>query len=469
VYHVYESVPGWVPTFEQARAGLVQREALLREQQDEAGARRLFEASPQRFAGGEVIHYTRAFIPVGEVQDVPLTRAEVERYHREHIDRFSAPELVRASHILISPRDGSPAADAEARARADSLLARLRAGEDFEAMVSQVTDDPATRDNGGDLGLFARGTMLPEIERAAFSMRPGDLSSAPVKSAVGYHILKVREYVPMSARPLSQIYADVGWLAAEAKAESLAARRADSLLRRLPDARAARVAVRKLGLSTIPYTHARGERAKYPTNLYGYFQRLEMMKPGQVLPISRELGGMGFALTWVDSITPPPTPTWEESRNQALRAYRSEAGQRAARAKRAELDSLEASGWSFDSLAAGFGGWQRVTDFTPGARLPGVGISAELDTLVFGSRGDDGLAVGRLSAWVDLPVALVRLRVEKLQPPDAVALQSRVESDRRAESEAALNAYFEELKKRYPVRILDRQLRQIQLPQVSAR
>src|SRR5690606_10659998 len=141
--------------------------------------------------------------------DVPLTRAEVERYHREHIDRFSAPELVRASHILISPTDPTPAADAQARARADSLLERLGAGEDFEQMVARVTDDPATRDNGGDLGLFARGSMLPEVERAAFSMRPGDLSSTPVKSAVGYHILKVREYVPRVARPLSQMYADV--------------------------------------------------------------------------------------------------------------------------------------------------------------------------------------------------------------------------------------------------------------------
>jgi hypothetical protein len=467
VYHVYDTVPGWVPTLEQARPELVRRRAALRERDDEAGARRLFEESPQRFAGGELIHYTRAFLPIRDVADVPLTRAEVERYHREHIDRFSAPELVRASHILISPTDDSPAADVQARARADSLLERLRAGEDFAEMAAKVSDDPSTRDGGGDLGLFARGSMLPEVERAAFAMRPGDLSSAPVKSAVGYHILKAREYVPMSARPLSHIYADVGWIAAEAKADSIVTLRADSLMRVLPNAREARAVASKLGLATISYSHARGERSKYPSSLHGYFQRLEALKSGQVLPLYRKFSGMGYAVTWVDSISPPAPATWEKSRDEALRVYRGQAGQRAARAKRAELDSLMSSGWAFDSLAAAFGGMQRVAEFVPGARLPGIGISGSLDTLIFGARGDDGLPVGRLSEWVDLPTALVRLRMAALRPPDAIALASSVEAERRSGTETALNAYFEELKKRFPVRILDRELRQMLLPRVQ--
>lgn len=467
VYHVYEAVPGWTPTFEQARADLARRQGTQRDSEDEAGARRLFEESPQRFAGGEVIHYTRAFVPVDDILGVHLARTEVERYHREHIDRFSAPELVRASHILISPTDPSPAADAQARARADSLLERLRAGEDFEAMAARVTDDPATRDNGGDLGVFARGAMLREVERAAFAMRPGDLSRAPVKSSVGYHVLKVREYVPMVAQPLGQIYGDVAAFAAEDKADSLARLRADSLLRALPDAKAARAAAAKLGLITMSYPHERGERERYPTDLQAYYQRLETLKPGQVLPLRRKLGGMGYAITWVDSITPALEPTWEKSRTEALRAYRGEAGHRAAQAKRAELDTLLAAGWSLDSVAAGFGGLQRAADFAPAARLPGLGAAGPVDTLVFGAHGDDGMPIGRLSEWIPLAGGLVRVRTAALRPPDATSLASRVQADRRTETEAALNTYFEELRRRFPVRILDRQLRQTLLPQIQ--
>jgi parvulin-like peptidyl-prolyl isomerase len=466
VYHVYEVVPGWSPTFEQARAELTRRRAALREREDEAGARRLFERSLPRFAAGEMIHYTRAFAPVADFLDVSLTRAEVERYHREHIDRFSAPELVRASHILVSPTDATPAADAQARARADSLLERLRAGEDFEAMAAKVTDDPATRDHGGDLGVFARGAMLPEVERAAFALRPGELSPAPVRSPVGYHILKAREYVPMVAQPLNEIYADVAGMAAEAKADSLAMRRADSLLRALPNARAARAAAAKLGLETLSYVHERGDRTTYPTDLQPYYQRLEELKAGQLLPLRRQFGGMGYAITWVDSITPALEPTWERSRDQALRIYRSEAGQRAAQAKRAELDSLLAAGWAIDSVAAGFGGLERAADFAPGARLPGLGVAGPVDTLVFGQHGGDGQPVGRLSEWTSLTAGLVRVRTAELRPPDATSLASRVQADRRTQMEAALNTYFEELKQRFPVRILDRQLRQVLLPQL---
>lgn len=466
-YQVVEAVPGWVPTLEQARPELVRRRAAQREQEELAGARRMFEDSPGRFLGGERIHYTRAFVPVPDILDVALTRPEVERFHREHMDRFSAPELVRASHILISPTDETPAADAQARARADSLLERLRAGEDFEGMAARVTDDPATRDNGGDLGVFARGTMLPEVERAAFALRPGEMSSAPVKSPVGYHILKAREYVPMVAQSLDKMYGDVAAFAAEEKADSLAARRADSLLSTLPDARAGRAAAAKLGLRTLSYAHERGMRQGYPPDLHPYYERLEALEAGRMLSLRRKLGGMGYAITWVDSITAAPPPTWESSRERALRAYRGEAGQRAARAKRAELDSLEASGWAFDSLAAGFGGMQRTHEFPPGGRLPGLGAAGPLDTLVFGSRGDDGLPVGRLSEWLALPGGLVRVRTLEIRPPDATALASRVQADRREETELALTAYFEELKKRFPVRILDRQLRQTLLPQLQ--
>jgi parvulin-like peptidyl-prolyl isomerase len=464
VFDVYQEVPGYVPSFEQAGRELASRRAARRLQEDEEGARRLFDASPERFTGGPLIRYTRGFVPIPSPLTIHLTRAEVERYHRDHMDRFSAPELVRASHILISPRDSTPAADREAKARADSLLERLREGEDFAELAARTTDDPATKENGGDLGLFGRGTMLPEVERAAFAMRPGDLSPAPVWSPVGYHLIKAREYVPMVAQPLPQIYADVAELAAREKADSVAMLRADSLIHALTNVAQAWDAARRMGLLTMSYTHTVGDRSNYPQDLYPYYQRLEALGPGQILPLHAKLGGMGYAVTWVDSISAPAPPTWTKARDKAVEAYRADAGLRALAAKRAELDSLMQAGWSFDSVAVAWGGIQRAKDFSPGQRITGIGTSGVVDTLVFGLKGNDGLSPGVLSDWITLPAGILRFRTSAIQPPDANALTTRVENERRSESERALVGYFEGLKKRYPVRILDRTLRDVALP-----
>lgn len=463
-FDVYEEVRGHVLSFEQAREELAGRRSARRLQEDEEGARRFYDASPQRFTGGPGIHYTRGFVPIPDPLTVRLTRAEVERYHREHMDEFSAAELVRASHILISPRDSTPEADRDARARADSLLGRLREGEDFADMAARVTDDIATKENGGDLGTFGRGAMLPEVERAAFAMRPGDLSSEPVGSPEGYHLIKVREYVPIFALPLAEIYGDVAAQAAGVKADSVAMKRADSLVRVLKNADQARAAAVRMGLGTYSYRHSSGERDEYPARLIPYYQQLETLKPGQILPQSPKIGGLGYAVTWVDSISAPAPPTWEKVRSRALDVYRANAGLRALEAKRAELDSMMQAGWSFDSIGAVWGGIQRANDVVPGERIPGIGKSGVLDTLLFGLEGADGLAPGVLSDWITLPTGILRLRTSEIHRPDPAALTTRVESERRMETERTLGAYFEELKKLYPVRILDPGLRNMALP-----
>jgi hypothetical protein len=454
----------YLPSFEQSRQELASRRAARRLQEDTEAARRLFDSSPQRFAGGPVIHYTRGLVPIPSVLSIHLTRAEVERYHRDHMDRFAAPELVRASHILVSPRDSTPQADREARTRADSLLARLREGEDFADLATRVTDDPATRENGGDLGMFGRGSMLPEVERAAFAMRAGDLSSEPVWSPVGYHLIKAREYLPMVAQPLSHIYSDVAEMAAEGKADSIAMQRTDSLLRVLKNAAQARDAMKRLNLQTYSYGHTSGKASEYPKTLQPYYERMETLRPGQILTLRPRIGALGYPVTWVDSISAPALPTWDEARDKALEAYRADAGLRAVEAKRAELDSLMQAGWSFDSIGVAWGGIRHAADVAPGQALAGVGMSGALDTLLFGLHGTDGLSPGVLSDWITMPAGILRLRTSQIHPPGAGALTTRVENERRMETERALVGYFEELKKRFPVRILDRTLRDVTLP-----
>ncbi|MBI5711011.1 MAG: peptidyl-prolyl cis-trans isomerase [Candidatus Eisenbacteria bacterium] len=462
VFHVTRKVEDFVPSFELARARLAERRIALRATEDEAGARQLFERSPEAFAVGDVIHFSRFFITPQELLSVPLTRAEVEKQHREHMERYSAPELVSARHILISPKDSSPAADRAARARADSVLERVRAGEEFAELARRYTDDEATRDKGGDLGPFGRGSMLPEFEKAAFAMRAGDVSSL-VKTEVGYHIIKVTDYLPAVAQPLVQMYSNVAVDAAFEKADTLAKHRADSLYRRLKTPALARATARQLGLEVFSYTHAIGQREQR-AELQDFYRKLETIKPGQFYPGTFKLRGQGWVVTWVDSITPPRAPTWEQARDQAIARYRAGAGQRVLDAKCAELDSMLAAGWSLDSLGGLWGGIEHLADAAPGQGLPGFGAAGQIDSLAFGAGGAAALEPGQTSGWVAGPTGAARVRLVERRSPDPVQLAALIESERRAGIERGMLTAFERLKQRYPVRILDARLREVLLP-----
>lgn len=99
------------------------------------------------------------------------------------------PATISFRQVLVTPQ---PSAEARARAiaRGDSVLAELRTGGDFQVLARRFSDDPGSREHGGDLGWFGTGRMVAEFERVAFDMRPGDTSGL-VESPFGFHIIRV--------------------------------------------------------------------------------------------------------------------------------------------------------------------------------------------------------------------------------------------------------------------------------------
>jgi peptidyl-prolyl cis-trans isomerase C len=102
------------------------------------------------------------------------------RYDRDAAGR-TAEEEVRARHILVPN-------EADAR----TILVEIQRGGNFEEVARRRSTDPAAR-NGGDLGFFRRGDMVPEFAAAAFALRPGQVSPAPVRTQFGWHVIKVEE------------------------------------------------------------------------------------------------------------------------------------------------------------------------------------------------------------------------------------------------------------------------------------
>ncbi len=112
------------------------------------------------------------------------TDQEARAYFQAHREAFDEPERVRVRHVLLRT-------EAEARV----ALARLRAGESFAQVAKELSQDPGTRDRGGEVGLVAPGQTVPEFEQVAFRLKPGELSE-PVRTSFGYHIVQVTEKLP---------------------------------------------------------------------------------------------------------------------------------------------------------------------------------------------------------------------------------------------------------------------------------
>ena len=130
-----------------------------------------------------------------------LTDDEVRQYYDANLSQYQTPGQVRASHILLRVDDGD---DEAVAARAAELAAEARAGADFAELARRHSEDETNAENGGDLGSFGRGRMVPEFENAAFALAAGEISD-PVRSPFGYHVINVTEKQEEVTQPFAEV------------------------------------------------------------------------------------------------------------------------------------------------------------------------------------------------------------------------------------------------------------------------
>jgi peptidyl-prolyl cis-trans isomerase C len=118
-----------------------------------------------------------------------VTDAAVKQGYDKFLAEFKPAEEVHARHILTESEDAAKA-----------VIADLKKGADFTEVAKTKSKDPSAKQNGGDLGYFAKDEMVPQFAEAAFAMKPGELSQTPVKSQFGWHVIKVEDR-RMSAPP----------------------------------------------------------------------------------------------------------------------------------------------------------------------------------------------------------------------------------------------------------------------------
>jgi peptidyl-prolyl cis-trans isomerase C len=167
----------------------------------------------------------------GETAAMPqVTDAEAKDFYDKNPDKFKQDESVRASHILLLVDEKADAATKKkTRAEIDAILKKARAGEDFAALAKAHSKDGSAA-QGGDLGYFGKGRMVPAFEQAAFALKPGEISDV-VTTQFGYHIIKLTERKPASTVPLDTVSAQLKQFLTEQKKKE----RVDGFIKSLKD------------------------------------------------------------------------------------------------------------------------------------------------------------------------------------------------------------------------------------------
>jgi peptidyl-prolyl cis-trans isomerase C len=145
----------------------------------------------------------REMISDGIAPGITASDDEVGSFYAANIGQMQRPLEVHARHILAEPAADDAAAQEAAQEQIREILTEIRAGADFVELARERSDAPSAP-QGGDLGFFGSGRMVPSFERAAFSLQPGEVSDV-VKTQFGYHLIKVEARRGGETAPIEEV------------------------------------------------------------------------------------------------------------------------------------------------------------------------------------------------------------------------------------------------------------------------
>lgn len=139
----------------------------------------------------------------------PATDAEVASYYSQHQAQFKSQEEVKTRHILITvPKGADAKTDAAAKAKAQDVLNQLKGGANFADLAKKYSEDPGSKDQGGDLPMIPTAGLDPAYAQAAMKLNPGQTSDL-VRSSFGYHIIQTEEKHAAGVKPLADVQTQI--------------------------------------------------------------------------------------------------------------------------------------------------------------------------------------------------------------------------------------------------------------------
>lgn len=368
-----------------------------------------FDKNKERYRIGEKRKIKYALLNVDQVREtLSISDAEIEAFYKQNVSQYQTPAQVRASHILFKTEGKDENA---VKAKAEEVLKMAKApNADFAALAKKFSEDESNASNGGDLDYFGRGRMVPEFENVAFAMKAGEVSDL-VKTAFGFHIIKVVDNKPESTRPLAEVKSEIEdqlkWQKAQAEAEKQA-KAMEATIKTPADLD--RVAKEK-GLTVVETPLVQmaepiegiGSQPELSGRLFG-------MKEGEVTPAMRVSTGWLFGT--VTGRQEPYIPKLDEVKAKVTEDVKNDKAQDLARQRASAIAAELKAAKDFAAAAKKNGLEVKSTELvTRGSAIPDLGISEAIDNAAFalpqGGVSDaivtpQGTAIVRVAEKVDV-------------------------------------------------------------------
>ena len=355
---------------------------------------KFYEDNKARYAEPEKIKVELLSYPADRFQEgIEVTEEQITAHYDENVEtKYTQPHEVHARHILIRvPRDADDATKAKARQRVDEVKQKIDAGGDFAELAKEYSEDPGSKERGGDLGFFPRGRMVGAFEDAAFGLEPGQVSEV-VESPFGFNVIKVEEVREERRKPIEEVREEivVALKTESATAKAQAAAEEDEAA--IGNGATLDQLAEKRGL-TVERPEPLARNAAFPSlgRSLPLTNALWELKPGGVTdPV--DVNGtivIGKLLENVASTTPP----FAEVKDRVDAAYRME---KATDAAKAEAEKVLAAAKA-DGLEKAATATSRKVEVTPaftrpGPFIPGVGSNPQVKDAAFALSSDKKLA-----------------------------------------------------------------------------
>jgi peptidyl-prolyl cis-trans isomerase D len=250
-----------------------------------------------------------------------VSQQEIQQYFGVHRAEYTVPEQARSRHILIKLAPGADAkTDAAAKAKAEGLLKQIQGGANFAELAKQNSDDPGSKEKGGELGFAHHGAMVPEFDNAIFTQKIGDTKI--VKSQFGYHIVQVEERQVAHAQSISEVQPVIQETLIRQKRAADEENYARTLTSEaIKNGLEKTAAAHHLEVATTPLVGARGVISTFADSSEILGKAFES-KQGD--PPQYASTGEGYAIFQVTGVAPAHAPAFADWKSHVADDYRNE-------------------------------------------------------------------------------------------------------------------------------------------------
>jgi peptidyl-prolyl cis-trans isomerase D len=383
---------------------------------DEAEIKAAYEKNKSKYLVPEkrVVRY--ALADVNQIrQSTQVSDDELKVQYQQDIQQYQVPNRVHVDHILLMTVGKTPAEVEEIHQKAEEVLKQAnKKGANFEELAKKYSEDPGTKDKGGDLGWITQGQTVPEFEKVAFSLPKGSISDL-VKTQYGFHIIKVLDKETAHTKTFDEVKDSIRAPLMLAKADKQGADIADKLS----------TAIRQSNKTSIDYLakqfhltvgETRPVSAIEPILELGNSKEVKDAIFGQrtdelSLPIHTD---RGYLILSVRGVLPAHQGTLDEVRDRVIADLKQQKSTDIARQKADDLDKRLKSGEKFDTAAKALGLDAKTSDlFARNGSISGAASGKQLSAAFQMKPGDIGPPLNLGTSWFVYRVA------EKQEPNPA--------------------------------------------------